>query len=140
MRATGYGEESLTWKLTNPILTMKLGSTTAGTTVNSVDWKVVHQPSGTTVATPKGIEAKVALPVPPPSQVVTYDLYCTVDLTGLDGKHHTVSITYPNAGVAHVGWSGKALLAAFLITEDRNVDPVTGTVTLTDNLIFQGAG
>ena len=31
---------------------------------NSVDWKVVHQPRGTTMAPPKGIETKVALPCP----------------------------------------------------------------------------
>lgn len=141
VRADGYLDAPLTWHLTDPVnatLTMLIGVHTAQTTINSVSWKLVEHTSGVTVATPTGPTAKVALPPPPADQeVVTYDLYCTVDLTGLDNRHHMVSITAPDPGVAYIGWRGADLTAAFWMDEQAHLNPQTGTYVVdADHLIL----
>jgi hypothetical protein len=124
VRAPGYHDAPLIWNLTNPSLTMRIAVRPAGTTINSADWKVVLQPGNTTVATLNGREVKTPLPVPPPNQVVSYDVYCTVDLTDQYNNQYKLTISHPNAGVAHIGWTGKPLTANFHIAAATS-DPAT---------------
>ncbi|WP_432930666.1 hypothetical protein ACQPZZ_09035 [Microbispora sp. CA-135349] len=134
VRADGYFDAPLTWHLVDPVkgtLTLMVVEKTAGITINSVSWKLVDTSTGTTVPTPAGPTVKVTLPPPPAGQeYVTYDVNCTIELTGQDNKHYTVSITGPYVGVAHIGWRGKDLTAPFNLAEASHTDPMTGATVV----------